>query len=102
MTSGEENKSTVATANGNAGDASSRITTWKLPDGIEDHIESGLIKSAVGATVGGVVGLVLFRSGKGWRAASVAMGVGVAVGSTVERAREGSVPKNLFGSSSLF
>lgn len=73
------------------------VATWKLPAGIEDHIESGLIKSAVGATVGGVVGLVLFRSGKGWRAASAAMGVGVAVGSTVERAREGSAPKSLFG-----
>mmetsp|Transcript_51106 Transcript_51106/g.76582 ORF Transcript_51106/g.76582 Transcript_51106/m.76582 type:complete len:83 (-) Transcript_51106:149-397(-) len=59
---------------------------WKLPDGIEDHIESGLIKAAIGGVVGGVVGLALFRSGKGMRMASVAGGVGAAVGSTVERA----------------
>jgi len=59
---------------------------WKLPDGIEDHIESGLIKAAAGAVAGGIVGAVLFRSGKGWRSASMALGVGVALGSTVERA----------------
>ena len=60
--------------------------TWKLPDGIEVHIESGLIKTAAGAVAGGIVGAVLFKSGKGWRGASVAMGVGAAIGSTVERA----------------
>ena len=60
-------------------------STWKLPDGIEDHIESGLIKSAIGATAGGLVGMILFRAGGGWRSASVATGVGVAVGSTYER-----------------
>ncbi|CAJ1955173.1 unnamed protein product [Cylindrotheca closterium] len=58
---------------------------WKLPDGIEDHIEDGLIKSAIGATVGGVFGMILFRSGGGMRSASVAAGVGAAVGSTYER-----------------
>mmetsp|Transcript_44349 Transcript_44349/g.106838 ORF Transcript_44349/g.106838 Transcript_44349/m.106838 type:complete len:82 (-) Transcript_44349:2534-2779(-) len=58
---------------------------WKLPEGIEDHIEDGLIKSAVGATVGGVFGMILFRSGGGMRSASVAAGVGAAVGSTYER-----------------
>mmetsp|Transcript_39480 Transcript_39480/g.72838 ORF Transcript_39480/g.72838 Transcript_39480/m.72838 type:complete len:90 (+) Transcript_39480:116-385(+) len=86
----------------NPKDAPSTVTTWKLPEGIEDHIESGLIKSAVGATVGGVIGLALFRSGKGWRAASMAMGVGVAFGSTVTRAREGSAPKSLFTLSGIF
>ncbi len=60
--------------------------SWKLPDGIEDHIESGLIKSAAGAVAGGIIGGIFFRSGKGWRAASVALGIGAAVGSTVERA----------------
>mmetsp|Transcript_533 Transcript_533/g.868 ORF Transcript_533/g.868 Transcript_533/m.868 type:complete len:107 (-) Transcript_533:348-668(-) len=59
---------------------------WKLPNGIEDHLESGVIKVAIGAAVGGIVGMALFRSGKGWRSASVAMGTGVAIGSTVERA----------------
>ena len=44
-----------------------------------------MIKSAVGATVGGVVGMILFRSGGGMRSASVAAGVGAAVGSTYER-----------------
>jgi hypothetical protein len=47
-----------------------------------DHL--GLIKTAIGAAAGGVVGLVLFRSGPN-RAASVAAGVGVAFGSTYER-----------------
>ena len=60
--------------------------TWKLPDGIEDHIESGIIKAVAGATVGGLVGCILFKSGSGWRSASVAAGVGTAVGSTIERA----------------
>lgn len=39
----------------------------------------------IGAAAGGVIGTVMFRSGKGARAASVAAGVGVAVGSTYER-----------------
>ena len=73
----------AASAAPSAGSSSS--STWKLPDGIEDHIESGLIKSAIGATAGGLVGMILFRSGGGWRSASVAAGVGVAVGSTYER-----------------
>jgi len=60
-------------------------STWKLPEGVENHIEDGLIKSAVGATVGGVFGMILFRSGGGMRSASVAAGVGAAVGSTYER-----------------
>ena len=46
---------------------------------------SGLIKTAAGVAVGGVLGMILFRSGKGQRAASVAAGVGVAAGSTYER-----------------
>jgi uncharacterized protein YcfJ len=59
---------------------------WKLPDGIEDHIESGIIKTAAGALAGGVIGAILFRSGSGMRSASVALGVGAAIGSTIERA----------------
>lgn len=61
-------------------------STWKLPEGIEDHIESGIIKAAAGAVAGGVVGAILFKSGSGMRAASMALGVGAAIGSTVERA----------------
>jgi hypothetical protein len=34
---------------------------------------------------GGAIGVILFRSGGGMRAASVAAGVGVALGSTYER-----------------
>jgi len=60
--------------------------TWKLPDGIEDHIESGIIKATAGAVVGGLAGALLFRSGHGWRAASAAMGVGIGIGSAVDRA----------------
>jgi uncharacterized protein YcfJ len=59
---------------------------WKLPEGIEDHIESGIIKAAAGALAGGVVGAILFKSGSGMRSASMALGVGAAIGSTVERA----------------
>jgi len=50
----------------------------------------GLIKSFAGAAAGAVVGMVLFRSGGGMRAASTAMGVGVAWGSTYERATAAS------------
>mmetsp|Transcript_80239 Transcript_80239/g.223152 ORF Transcript_80239/g.223152 Transcript_80239/m.223152 type:complete len:90 (-) Transcript_80239:114-383(-) len=60
-------------------------SSWKLPEGIEDHIEAGLFKATVGVAAGGVVGMIMFRSGKGMRAASVAAGVGVAAGSTYER-----------------
>ncbi len=60
--------------------------TWQLPEGIENVIESGIIKASVGAVTGAVVGSVLFKSGSGWRSAGAAMGVGVALGSTVERA----------------
>ena len=35
--------------------------------------------------MGGVLGMVMFRSGKGMRAASMAAGGGVAAGSTYER-----------------
>ena len=60
--------------------------SWKLPEGIEDHIESGIVKTFSGVLIGGLVGLMLFKSGGGSRAASTAMGVGVACGSIVERA----------------
>ena len=63
--------------------------TWKLPEGTEEALESGILKAAAGAVAGGLVGAVLFRSGNGMRAGSVALGVGVAVGSTVERALSG-------------
>jgi hypothetical protein len=48
-------------------------------------IYAGLIKTAVGVAAGGVLGMIMFRSGKGMRAASIAAGVGVAAGSTYER-----------------
>jgi Domain of unknown function (DUF543) len=60
-------------------------SSWKLPDGIEDHLEDGLIKAAVGVAVGGALGMLLFKSGKGWRSAAAASGLGVAVGSTYSR-----------------
>jgi hypothetical protein len=47
----------------------------------------GLIKSAIGGIAGGLIGLVSFRSGGGWRLASAAAGVGVGIGSTLERAK---------------
>ena len=48
---------------------------------------TGLIKTAVGVTAGGLVGMILFRSGRGGRAAAVATGAGLAAGSTYERIR---------------
>ena len=48
---------------------------------------TALVKSAVGALAGGVVGLVCFRGGGGRRAASVAAGIGAGLGSTWERVR---------------
>lgn len=65
-------------------------SSWKLPDGIENHLEDGILKAVVGVGVGGALGMLLFRSGKGWRSASVATGLGVAVGSTYARVMNGS------------
>lgn len=69
---------------------------WKLPDGIEEHLEAGLIKAAVGVAVGGAVGLLLFRAGQGGRATAVAAGFGVAVGSTAARV-SGYSDNNIYG-----
>jgi len=60
-------------------------STWKLPNGIEQHLEAGLLKTAAGVAIGGALGMILFRTGSGYRQASVAAGVGVALGSTMER-----------------
>jgi len=60
--------------------------TWKLPDGIEEHLTSGVLNATIGATIGGLLGLAMFRTGRGWRAATIAAGVGVGTGSTVQRA----------------
>jgi hypothetical protein len=54
-------------------------------DSAAPHLKDGLLNCVVGASLGGAVGVLLFKSGKGYRAASVAAGVGVAVGSTLER-----------------
>lgn len=85
MTTGDENSAPPPTSS-SPSTITTATTTWKLPEGIEEHIYSGLVKTAVGAISGAAIGAVMFRSGKGWRAASMAGGVGVALGSTVERA----------------
>lgn len=46
----------------------------------------GVLNTAVGAAVGGFLGLAIFRSGGGWRAASTAAGIGVGLGATGTRA----------------
>ena len=46
---------------------------------------TGLVKTAVGIAAGGLIGMIMFRGGKGNRAASIAAGVGAAAGSTYER-----------------
>ena len=63
----------------------SAVGNWKLPNGIEDHIEDGVIKMTAGILIGGTLGVLLFKSGKGWRSASIASGLGVAMGSTYVR-----------------
>jgi hypothetical protein len=65
---------------------SNNRNTWKLPDGIENYIEEGIIKTAAGAVGGAILGSIFFRSGKGWRMACSALGAGAGVGSTLERA----------------
>jgi hypothetical protein len=57
--------------------------TWKLPDGIEDHIEQGLLKLGGGIIVGGLFGLACLRPA--WRSTALVLGVGVAAGSTYAR-----------------
>mmetsp|Transcript_30378 Transcript_30378/g.71668 ORF Transcript_30378/g.71668 Transcript_30378/m.71668 type:complete len:97 (-) Transcript_30378:1032-1322(-) len=66
---------------------SASATTWELPVGIEDDIEHALIKTAVGAAAGGLFGLMFLRSGNGRRVASIATGVGAALGSSYERVK---------------
>lgn len=80
------------------------VPKLQIPESAIPHMESGLLKSALGATVGGVFGLVFFRGGKGWRMASVGAGVGVALGSTVERymANPEKPPRSLFKVEGLF
>jgi Domain of unknown function (DUF543) len=77
-------------SSGSDSSSSSSSSHWKLPDGIEDHLEDGVYKVLAGATAGGIVGLLLFKSGRGWRSASMATGVGMAVGSTLTRIYGGS------------
>lgn len=67
-------------------DDNSNKKSWKLPEGIEEHIETGILKTASGAIAGGILGAIFFRSGKGWRLASSALGAGCGIGSTLERA----------------
>ena len=80
------------------------VPKLQIPESVIPHMESGLLKSAVGATFGGIFGLVFFRGGKGWRMASVGAGVGVALGSTVERymANPDKPPRSLFKVEGLF
>lgn len=48
---------------------------------------SALVKTTIGALAGGVMGLVLFKGGRGTRAASIATGIGAGLGSTWERVK---------------
>lgn len=60
--------------------------TWQLPQGIENHIEALVVKSAIGIAIGAPLGFLAFRSGRGaGAAAGMAFGIGCAVGSFVER-----------------
>ena len=46
---------------------------------------TGLWHAAQGMVVGGMAGVLMFRSGRGNRAACVAAGIGAAIGSTYQR-----------------
>lgn len=48
----------------------------------------GVVEAGVGMAAGGLLGALMFKSGSGWRSASVAAGFGVAFGSTFERIRK--------------
>ena len=76
----------------------------QIPESAIPHMESAILNSAVGAAAGGRFGLVFFRSGKGWRMASVGAGVGVALGSAVERyvAAPDEPPRSIFKVEGLF
>ena len=82
------------------------IETAKLqiPEAVIPHLESALLKSAVGMTTGAVFGLVFFRGGKGWRMASIGAGLGVALGSSAERywTRPDAPPRSIFKVDGLF
>jgi len=59
---------------------------WELPEGIEGHIESGVVKVVIGVMMGGMVETFLFKSGnKRMKLTGVALGLGAAVGSTFQR-----------------
>eukprot|EP00531_Pseudo-nitzschia_arenysensis_P005572 CAMPEP_0116139596 /NCGR_PEP_ID=MMETSP0329-20121206/13396_1 /TAXON_ID=697910 /ORGANISM="Pseudo-nitzschia arenysensis, Strain B593" /LENGTH=94 /DNA_ID=CAMNT_0003634649 /DNA_START=122 /DNA_END=406 /DNA_ORIENTATION=- len=83
----EESSSSSATESTPPTTPTAPSTTWALPAGIEDDIEQALIKTTIGAVAGGVMGLVLFKGGKGTRAASIATGIGASLGSTWERVK---------------
>ena len=80
------------------------VPKLQIPESAIPHMESGLLKSAGGAMVSGIFSLVFFRGGKGWRMASVGAGVGVALGSTVERymANPDKPPRSLFKAEGFF
>ena len=59
--------------------------TWQIPVAFEPHLERGLFTTTAGLVAGGVVGLVLFKSGSGNRAMSVATGAGFGIGRKLQR-----------------
>ena len=84
--SDDDNKTTPSQTTEDA--SASFEPTWQLPPGIENHIEALCLKSVIGATVGGLAGILLFRSGRGANAAAgAAFGIGCAAGSFFERVR---------------
>jgi len=85
--------------------ASNMPAKLQIPESAIPHLESALLKSAVGMTAGAVLGVVFFRGGKGWRlASSVGAGLGVALGSSAERywAKPDAPPRSLFKVDGLF
>lgn len=105
-TSNNDNDQQTVPASSAALPSPSAIETAKLqiPKAAIPHLESAILKSAVGMTTGAVFGLVFFRGGKGWRMASVGAGLGVALGSSVERywTRPDAPPRSLFKVDGLF
>ena len=68
-------------------------TTPIIPTIFDRKIESLLIQTAVGITVGAAVGTALFSRGKGYRVGAMAMGAGVAAGRAMEGWNDNNIHK---------
>jgi hypothetical protein len=71
-----------------------RVHTYTYTPAYRTDTTTGIIHATVGLTVGGLAGMLLFKAGRGNRAMSLAAGLGVALGSTYERAVTATEPQD--------